>query len=170
MLWELRGCMILRRPRNENMGTPSHIEYLKLKEGEERRNKSRCRYYDRIEKQCAKRFGRCIGSSHCTLYREKALNLGRGESNLSPKDVKMITKFNSLNENNRSREKVTYSNVARMGDVITIEDADGEQYTHKLNFEKSETPEVFKLFCGKRLQYSVKYKGYNYKLIKIMKA
>ena len=60
----------LRRPSNERMGTPSHIEYLHMSEGDKRRNLSRCIYYEKHEKRCRKIYTRCTGSSHCPFYHE----------------------------------------------------------------------------------------------------
>lgn len=53
--------------------TPWHIENLKLKEGESKRNKHRCVYFN--DGNCYMPKSRyfkikCMGSSHCTLYSE----------------------------------------------------------------------------------------------------
>ncbi len=51
-------------------GVPWHIEKLHRKEGDQKRHRSRCVYYDRGE--CEKSVI-CGGSAHCSNYREKAL-------------------------------------------------------------------------------------------------
>lgn len=54
-------------------GTPWHIEKITRAEGDERRHRSRCKYYDKREKFCEKRNGRCIGSAHCEEYKERQI-------------------------------------------------------------------------------------------------
>lgn len=51
-------------------GTPYHLEYLSLPEGESRRHKSRCSHYSHGTKKCLLRYGICHGSSHCPDYKE----------------------------------------------------------------------------------------------------
>lgn len=60
---------------NERMGTPSHIEYLKMSEDDKRRHKSRCKEYDKKKDVCmcvqSPYFTiKCGGSSHCKYYSE----------------------------------------------------------------------------------------------------
>ena len=50
-------------------GTPWHIETLSLDEGEKRRHQSRCIYFKQPNN--CKFNSRCIGSSHCSIYKEK---------------------------------------------------------------------------------------------------
>lgn len=54
---------------SRNIGTPVHEEYLKS-DGI-RRHKTRCIYYDKINKLCKWFMYKCIGSSHCKKYTEK---------------------------------------------------------------------------------------------------
>ncbi len=62
---------------SRNIGTPSHAEYLHMKEGDKKRHKSRCIEYDKenavcrcVKSQCYT--SRCGGSSHCQYYKEKS--------------------------------------------------------------------------------------------------
>lgn len=50
-------------------GTPWHIDILKKAEDDDRRHKSRCKYYD--EGTCFKNFINCRSSVHCSDYVEK---------------------------------------------------------------------------------------------------
>lgn len=50
-------------------GTPWHIGFLKKDEDDTRRHKARCAYYEKGH--CSTRFSGCIGSAHCSQYREK---------------------------------------------------------------------------------------------------
>lgn len=52
-------------------GEPWHVEYLRTKSDDDRRDKRRCLYYEKGN-YCSKKGERCIGSSHCGQYKEKA--------------------------------------------------------------------------------------------------
>ncbi len=60
---------------NEKMGTPSHIEYLKMGEGDSRRHKVRCVDYDHKTGKCMcvespNFILKCCGSARCDYYLE----------------------------------------------------------------------------------------------------
>lgn len=60
---------------NQRMGTPSHIEYLKMADGDKRRHRTRCVEYDKKKEVCmcvkSPYFTiRCGGASHCKYYLE----------------------------------------------------------------------------------------------------
>lgn len=60
---------------NQRMGTPSHIEYLKMADGDKRRHRARCVEYDKKKEVCmcvkSPYFTmRCGGASHCKYYSE----------------------------------------------------------------------------------------------------
>lgn len=48
-------------------GTPWHVEQVHRKEGDDRRHKSRCLFYNPITKQCKDRW-KCNGSRYCRDY------------------------------------------------------------------------------------------------------
>lgn len=61
---------------SQRMGTPSHLEYLHMKENDTKRHKSRCTEYDNKKDICmctdsANYLLKCGGSSHCKYYREE---------------------------------------------------------------------------------------------------
>ena len=63
---------------SQRMGTPSHLEYLHMKENDTKRHKSRCIEYDNKKDTCmctdsANYLLKCGGSSHCKYYREETL-------------------------------------------------------------------------------------------------
>ncbi len=49
-------------------GTPWHKEQMHRQEGDDRRYKGRCKYYEYDGNGCKRRCGRCIGSAHCEEY------------------------------------------------------------------------------------------------------
>ena len=51
-------------------GTPWHITYVGLKEGEKKRHRSRCQYYNGSNNYCQKWHRKCTGSAHCKYYKE----------------------------------------------------------------------------------------------------
>ena len=58
---------------NKMAGTSWHVGYLHKKESDPRRHQSRCRYYNKKKGEkaiCAKNFGNCHGSAHCSYYDE----------------------------------------------------------------------------------------------------
>lgn len=61
---------------NQKIGTPSHIGYLKMSDGDTRRHKSRCVKYDKKKNICTcvkspYYATHCGGSSHCKFYSEE---------------------------------------------------------------------------------------------------
>lgn len=63
-------------------GTPWHEEVLGRKEGDPRRHRSRCIYFERDMAQCSHYRGKCWGSAHCMHYSEYDYN----EEALIPKE------------------------------------------------------------------------------------
>lgn len=53
---------------NQMSGTPWHINKYMRGEGDERRHRSRCIYYNKHEKHCSKYYSTCYGASHCPYY------------------------------------------------------------------------------------------------------
>lgn len=49
-------------------GTPWHLERVHREEGDERRYKGRCKYYQYNKNYCKYKFRRCTGSAHCDEY------------------------------------------------------------------------------------------------------
>lgn len=49
-------------------GTPRHAERVHRSEGDKRRYKGRCKYFNYENDYCSKRCGRCMGSAHCDEY------------------------------------------------------------------------------------------------------
>ena len=57
---------------NNMTGTPWHVDRFAREEGDPKRHRSRCTYYDnkRSEAYRCEKLGRCSGSAHCMYYRE----------------------------------------------------------------------------------------------------
>lgn len=65
---------------SKKIGTPSHIEFLHMKEDDSRRHKSRCAKYDKVKSLCTCASSpyyllKCGGSSHCEYYEEMVQNV-----------------------------------------------------------------------------------------------
>ena len=69
---------------NRLTGTPWHVDRFARKEGDPRRHRSRCAYYDPEEKRCCFR-ARCIGSAHCSSYKEEAPDIVKEKNNKADK-------------------------------------------------------------------------------------
>ena len=66
-------------------GTSWHVGYIKMSEDDERRHKSRCKYYD--DGFCDYNINKCRGSSHCQHYRE--ISLEKKEKTKLKEEIKM---------------------------------------------------------------------------------
>ena len=55
---------------NRMVGTPWHVGKFERQEDDPRRHRVRCKHYNKVDKNCFKRNGRCIGSAHCLEYDE----------------------------------------------------------------------------------------------------
>lgn len=51
-------------------GCPWHVEKMVRQEGDSRRHRSRCIYYNKKESHCSKVVGKCVGAAHCSYYDE----------------------------------------------------------------------------------------------------
>ena len=51
-------------------GTPWHVNRFTREEGDKRRHKSRCKFYNKASGFCRKRHHECRGSAHCKYYDE----------------------------------------------------------------------------------------------------
>ena len=51
-------------------GTPWHVNRFTREEDDERRHKSRCKYYSKATSICSYRHEKCYGSAHCSIYTE----------------------------------------------------------------------------------------------------
>lgn len=69
---------------NRMTGIPWHVEKYTRQEGDDRRHRSRCIYYDKKEKHCSKTYSVCYGASHCNYYDE----LYNDEIDITPVPVK----------------------------------------------------------------------------------
>ncbi len=56
---------------NRLTGTPWHVEKFTRNEGDDRRHRSRCAYYQRSDGSCIRYCERCRGSAHCYYYKER---------------------------------------------------------------------------------------------------
>ena len=52
-------------------GTPWHVEKFTRQEDDPKRHRSRCVHYESASKYCSYRCGQCVGSAHCSQYKEK---------------------------------------------------------------------------------------------------
>ena len=56
------------------VGSPWHVEKMVRQEGDPRRHRSRCIYYDKKNSHCPKVVGKCVGAAHCTYYEEECID------------------------------------------------------------------------------------------------
>ena len=58
----------------EMTGSPWHAEKVHRAQGDDRRYKGRCKFYQYQKDYCSKRVGRCMGSAHCDQYQAMSEN------------------------------------------------------------------------------------------------
>ncbi|WP_026668141.1 hypothetical protein [Butyrivibrio sp. AE2005] len=56
-------------------GTPWHVEKLTRNEGDERRHKSRCKYYRKKDSYCKYQYIECRGSRYCKYYKTNEIEV-----------------------------------------------------------------------------------------------
>ena len=113
-------------------GVPWHVETIRKEEGDDRRHRSRCAYYNKETHQCSKLFGmQCVGSAHCDIYKESSKNPdkhvqrkntkndhGNAHRNkLERKDLQMD--FNGDPNNRKNEKKINPSAIFYEGCIIT---------------------------------------------------
>lgn len=89
------------------MGTPSHVGYLKMKEGDKRRHRARCAEYDSKKKVCmcvqSPYFTiHCGGASQCKFYYENtkcSSDILRNTSCNNDKEIIYVTSVNIYRKN-----------------------------------------------------------------------
>lgn len=55
---------------NRLTGTPWHVERYAREDGDERRHRSRCIYYQKPDAYCSQIVGKCRGAAYCSYYTE----------------------------------------------------------------------------------------------------
>lgn len=56
------------------VGSSWHVEKMVRQEGDPRRHRSRCIYYDKKNSHCPKVVGKCVGAAHCSYYEEECID------------------------------------------------------------------------------------------------
>lgn len=96
---------------NRLAGTPWHIEKHTRDEFDDRRHRSRCAYFQKLDAYCSRYSEKCRGAAHCPYYKEKdygpsdVTEDGSEEGNTSPvsKPKKKIQKFSDRESMNLFR-------------------------------------------------------------------
>ena len=96
---------------NKMAGTPWHIEKTHRKEGDGRRHRSRCIYYDCMEPSCKKRKLKCKGSAHCDFYTEKSVQLPKKNSSVTIKKIATNTNCTGKNARKRKMRQEKHNNL-----------------------------------------------------------
>ena len=116
-------------------GIPWHTEFLKMADGDTRRDKRRCVFLS--DSVCVKRGADCIGSSRCLAYKEKNMRLDPSDKELIEKYSKMIAHRRNPSNNDSAWQRqeirvvhlgnassvhhsVTVHDPIQYGDIITI--------------------------------------------------
>ncbi|MEG1640362.1 MAG: hypothetical protein RR415_08745 [Ruthenibacterium sp.] len=130
-------------------GTPWHVGFLKMSDGDERRHKARCIYHTK-ENKCTRNNIDCIGSAHCTHYIENTNNL---ETVKKPAE----------REETRNQSIVLYSNSDKSRIELFMNGLEYKKLPklHQVAFTKS-ISEKFE-FNGESYRVLSKYENKTYK-------
>lgn len=147
---------------NERMGTPSHIEYLKMSEDDNRRHKARCADYDHKTGKCMctkspNFIMKCAGSSRCDYYSENIENINsaytvKSENTGSKVQEKKIVKV--IPKAIYKKRKCPMDGLEMVGDVINVTySKNGEIIHNKLTTYRCEK-------CNENYISDTLYKSY----------
>ncbi len=100
---------------NRNLsGTPWHVSGLRMSDGDSKRHRSRCAYFEKEGIRCTVRRTVCIGSAHCDLYRE-----GTAKNKvISPAITKPQEQKRAIDKNSRT-QTTRKELVIKPGEVVT---------------------------------------------------
>ena len=101
---------------NKLEGTPWHIEKFHRKEDDDRRHKSRCKYYTKEE--CTKLGHRCYGSAHCLYYVESKAKVTVNPGNIDKESKEKVAK--KLSEIFELDYEKTLKKVSKRSSIETI--------------------------------------------------
>lgn len=125
---------------NKINGTPWHVGTLK--KNDDRRHKSRCKYYN-SNNSCGY-FEKCIGSSHCQYYRER-----------TPQDEIFKNKHDENSKTN-NKKTVNYRKYFVVGDSFLLLNVDnGELLNYKIVSKANESKSYLKIVCDDPLANKV---------------
>lgn len=105
-------------------GSPWHISHLHMAEGDTRRHRSRCAYYDRETKRCSAYCSGCLGASHCGPYRERRPDVA-GAPSRKERSAEAVRTRTVPAASFRRGERVVHKSF---GDGIVVS-ADGDRVT-----------------------------------------
>lgn len=92
---------------NQITGQPWHKERVHRAEGDERRYKGRCKYFDYDGEYCDKRLRKCYGSAHCEYY----FAVSEAEFNKKRNDYRKNKKEKSSSTPKINRKLKGFSNI-----------------------------------------------------------
>ncbi len=156
-------------------GTPWHVGYLSMEDGDYRRDKRRCKNFELGK--CMIIRAPCLGSSHCPKYseiysRNALINMDKPRDSIAPLKPNVIDKSKP-----EKRRKFSYPQMSKEAKMITVERGDRvticSLHTH-VTFEfivphSDRLPAMAAPTLGARLNTSVFYNGCYYKVILIKK-
>lgn len=159
------------KKQNVHMDVPYHIEFLRKDEFDNRRHKSRCKFYNKDTKKCdcynCLTFShKCIGSAHCIKYKEKTIKSVENEKTDEFNTIKekVIVDRNNITNNNKI---VNNKNYVDYGAKITIQNLKDNGTKKFIIKEMQHKPLIQELTMNKNINYEFEYMGEKYKIIEI---
>ena len=94
-------------------GEPWHIEHYHREEGDEKRHRSKCCYYNKETKYCSYYLSKCYGASHCNYYKVKE-SLDELNKKIKKENTKTKTKV-MVKAKQEQKQKEIYLNKEEIG-------------------------------------------------------
>lgn len=140
----------------ELQGTSWHIEFVRKAENDPKRHRNRCSHY-KTDKTCPI-YGMCIGSSHCSFYRDIALEKERKRS----KDREKTWKVSASHQ--------LFPDLVQLEDNIILYSLDeDENIVVKIKDKTENMPEIQYECLGRKLGDYFSFAKFLYQIISIEK-
>lgn len=143
---------------------PWHVGYVKKKDWDPRRHKSRCKYYDPNNKKCITAKSPCVGqrcggSAHCDVYEEKKSSV---EEQMLVDSVSRKKPHVAINSSNRGK-----TDVVAMDDIVSLQNVDtGVIVKHKMMTDlKGKLTDMTKRCLNRKVGSVISVNGQNYKIL-----
>lgn len=143
-------------------GVPQHIEFLKMKDGDKRRHRSKCIHYsDTAKNFCRYRMTSCSGSSQCSKYKERQpKQKNKEEDFVLPKRKYKAKYFDGIKEINLEDIKVPAGDVDAIGRIVEAVDYYKEHNRFDKHIElKIKVDEKYIIVQNKHLYFAAKKLG-----------
>ena len=160
------------KKQNVHIDVPYHMDFLRKDEFDNRRHKSRCKFYNKDTKKChcpsvMSYLFKCCGAAHCEGYNEEddediiKMNMKRKPNIIIENDVVISNRTFNPSKIIKKRNYVDF------GAKITIKNLKDDSTKKFIIKEMEFKPLIQELTMNKTINYEFEYMGEKYKIIEI---